>query len=349
MGSASPIEELKLVPLEEAQTLERLDEAKFALKVPASWRPPVSINRHAEEVGKATAVWIAAIGCSAWQVRRVLDFQASHYVGIPFPLLDYEKTLWLSKYLSLWLLWDDVEIESRKNHWRIEARHVLEKTPPKDASQYDLAWLELLIEAAQTMSAGWLEVLTKAMFSWNDAALEEARLGELYRQDGSMPRFAVSLRNRTHTIGMYGTACLIEYALGAELPVDFHEHSIVRRMKTLSSMIVGLGNELFSLAKDQANGQINVIAVLAAKVAVPLLDAVAGMIRLHNATVLEYDHLEQQLPRWGAAWDPLIKEWVQNLRYCSLGFTVWESQAPRYNKQKLVVGGRVLEPTFVYI
>lgn len=339
---------VRIVSAEEANHLERLNASLFEVRVPQHWRPPIPSNVHAEQVGKDIIRWTAELGCTEPELRRLKAMQPSHYAGIPFPLTPYERTYFIGRFVSLWLLWDDTEIESGKNAWKITGEHVLNNKLPPGATLYDYGWLQLLREAREEMSPGWLDDVAKSMFTWSDCALRQAEMSRRFLE-GALPSFAESVQSRIDTIGMYTTACLVEFASKCELPRDFHQHPVVRRITKLASLIVGLGNDIYSFAKDYQENFINVIAVLAANEGISLPTAYSLVVHMHNAAMREYDELARQLPSWGADWDGSIQQWLQDMRYCSLGFTVWESQAPRYNELKLLVGDRVLEPTMIYI
>lgn len=339
---------LQVVSRDEARSLERLSEDRFKLRVPRRWRAPIAVNVHADALGEQTTDWIAALGCPAWQVRRAHDFQASHYIGIPFASLGFEKALLISKYTSLWLLWDDVEVENNLSPWRIELHHVLSGTPPAEANIYDLGWLALFRELAASMSESWLAELIQIMVVWTDEAHRQAQMSRLFREQGQLPTYSDCLLTRISTIGMYAMSRLIEYTIGIEFPTEFFKNPILRRMQTLSNVIVGLGNDIFSFPKDYAENFINVILVLSGEHSMPFVQAFARIVELFNETLVEFDVLETKLPSFDPSWDRHLRIWVQELRYCALGLTVWESQAPRYNRQKILCGSKVLEPGFVY-
>jgi len=49
---------------------------------------------------------------------------------------------------------------------------------------------------------------------------------------------------------------------------------------------------------------------------------------MHDEALDEYDTLADSAgPAYGG---PLLARWLQDVRYASLGFSLWESQAPRY-------------------
>src|SRR5258708_3467939 len=88
--------ELSIIPRSEAAGIKRSTEERFNLQIPSKWKPPVAINRHAQLLGEETVKWIASLGCPDVQIRRLIDFQSSHYVGIPFPVVEYDSALLIS-------------------------------------------------------------------------------------------------------------------------------------------------------------------------------------------------------------------------------------------------------------
>ena len=69
---------------------------------------------------------------------------------------------------------------------------------------------------------------------------------------------------------------------------------------------------------------------------------------MHNEAVQEYDRLASTLGTWPAEENRWIQRWLQDVRYASIGFSLWEAQAPRYTADKLIVNGRVIEPGFCW-
>jgi hypothetical protein len=339
---------ISICPAEVVASADRLDPDRFKLLVPSHWQPKRAINEHAERVQEATLGWFCELGFSEGQLLKVRTFQPSHYVGVPFPMIGPKEALLISKYLSLWLLWDDVDVEGGENGWKLHVGHIYSGEAPPGATRFDRAWLSLMRELAESMSASWISSLCQAMATWSDAALLESRMSRRWKASDARVSFAESLQSRIDTIGMYAMAYLVEYAHGFELPRSFHEHRAVRGMKTLANKIVGLGNDIFSAGKDYASGYINVLFTLRSELSISMTDALARVIRMHNDAMAAYDRLAGSLPSYGSRWSPLIAQWVQSLRYSSLGFSLWESGAPRYARFKMVVNDRVVEPSFAY-
>lgn len=340
-------EVLAVLPAAAIPHVAELAPKQFKLLVPRHWKPEVAVNKNAKRIEEATLAWFGELGCTERQIAKVRKFQPSLYMGMSFPLAGEEEALLISKYLSLWLLWDDVAIENQQNAWKISAHHVLSGELPASATIFDIGWWTLLRQLATTMSPAWIERLCQSMATWSDAALHEARLSQQWNA-GARVTLAEALQSRIDTIGMYATAYLVEYAIGFELPKSFHDHPTVKRIKTLSNKIVGLGNEIFSFAKDYAQDYINVISALRKERSVSMAVALRRIVDMHNDTLIEFDFLASSLPSFGPACDAQVATWLQWLRYCCVGFSVWESVAPRYSEFKLVVNGRRLETTFAY-
>jgi hypothetical protein len=347
--NASPCngEMLAVLPAHMIAHTAELAPERFKLMIPLHWKPEVEINRYAKQIEEATLRWFAELGCTDSQIRRVRKFQPSLYMGMSFPLAGYEEALLISKYLSIWLLWDDVDIESQENAWRLNAHHVFSGELPASATIFDRGWFELLRELSQTMSPAWIERLCQSMATWSDAALREARLSKQWNE-GARVTLAEALQSRIDTIGMFATAYLLEYAIGYELPKSFHELEAVRRIKTLANKIVGLGNDIFSFGKDYSSDYINVISALRKERSISTLDAIGKVVDLHNEALLEYDYLASTLPSLGPAGDAMVAKWLQWLRHSCIGFSVWESVAPRYADFRLLVNGMKVETSFMY-
>ena len=341
--------DFKVVRAASAVTLPRDPSPRFQFQVPAAWRSPLACNPHAAAAGPEIVAWFRSLGCPEVELARVRRFDIAGYVGIPFPMLTPEKALSVGKFLSLWLLWDDVHVESLENNWKIDAQHLLAGQRPPGMTRFDEGWWLLLSDLAQRHSPQWIDVLCSIMLRWSEAAVREALAMRRYRERGTYPGFAWQMDTRAATIGMYATVYLLEDAYGRELPPDFHALPAVLRMTDLANTIVGLGNDILSFAKDLMEGQINLISTLMNEDGLSGPNAIARLIRDHDGALREFDELAAGLGSWGPTVDPLIHSWLQDVRYASLGFSLWEAQAPRYTAFKIVSRGHVIEPGFTYL
>jgi hypothetical protein len=338
-----------IVPAQSARGYRHDASRRFHFRVPPRWRSPVLRNPFAAEAERRVLAWLEGLGCTRAEVERARKFDAAGYVGIPFPFLPPEDTVRCAKYLSLWLLWDDVQVETLDSRWKIEARDVLADRRPEGMSRFDEGWWQIMGEFARTRSPRWLEDLCQAMAVWDDAALEEATAMRDRRERGVLPSFARQLELRTATIGMYATVYLLEDAYDFELPRAFHADPTVLRLKVLASQIVGLGNDLLSFGKDHVEDQINLASTLMQERRIGVDAALEHLVRMHDAALEEYDRLaDAVIDGWPDDVTPFAARWLQDVRYASIGFSLWESQAPRYAGYKVVARGRLIEPQFSF-
>ncbi|MCY1074407.1 terpene synthase family protein [Archangium lansingense] len=337
-----------IVSAEAAASLPRDDSARLQFRVPEAWRSPVARNPFAGEAQGRVLEWFAALGCTSEELERARAFDIAGYVGVPFPMLSQEKTVLFARFLSLWLLWDDMHVENLEHRWRIGAEHVLTGRRPPEMTRFDEGWWQLFEELAAGRSARWSRGICQAMATWSDAAVEEATAMRHYGETGVPPRFERQLELRSATIGMYVTLYLLESGYETELPYKFHQQPTVRRLNLLANELVGVGNDIFSFAKDQAQRQPNLVSTLMAERGLSVEEAIQVLIRRHDEAIIEFDQLARLLGS-GARTDLRIHRWLRDVRYATLGFSLWEAQAPRYTSYKVVVRERAIEPMFAFV
>lgn len=321
-------------------------EQLFTLHIPEHWRPNPAVNVHAEAIEPHIYDWFHEIGFGAEALARLRSFAPGRYAGIPFSSVGRTELLFIAKYLSLWLLWDDEDVELKGRGFQLRMKGIFDSSAHASTNLCDEAWRRLFQELALVQSPMLIEKMIDGMHTWSAAALVEAQVAK--ERGGRRVAFSDALQSRIATIGMYGTAHLLEYARHVELPDEIHEHAAVRSLKTLSGKIVGLGNDLISLGKDLASGYVNVILAFAEENRLSLSEAIGGVASMHDEALLEFDRLVSSLPSFGPTYDEAVAFWCRDLRHACLGFTLWEARAPRYTAFKLFVNGSAVEPRFVF-
>ena len=335
-----------VVSTRSAAPLTRDRTGRFLFQVPRRWRSPSPRSPFAAEAEHQVLDWFETLGCTGAELSRARRFDAAGYVGIPFPALSLESTVFIGKYLSLWLLWDDVEVETLGNGWRIDAESVISGRRPERMTRFDEGWWQLLRHLATRRSPRWIADLCEAMTTWSNAAVEEAEVIAAFRERRVYLPFERQLALRIATIGMYATVYLLEDAYDAELPRELHASPKVLRLKTLANQIVGLGNDILSFGKDHAERHINLASTLMHERGVSIDTAMEHLVRMHDAALEEYDVLADSLDAPSREDGPLVVRWLQDVRYASLGFSLWEAQAPRYTAHKVLHRDRLIEPRF---
>ncbi|MDC0673452.1 terpene synthase family protein [Nannocystis radixulma] len=318
--------------------------AAFALKFPQSWRPRRLLNAHADTIERRTLAWLASygIGCDAAEREKLRKFNCAMYGGYSLPVAEFEAALLVTQFICLWLFWDDMLVEEDLG-WDVDevVQALTSGAARNDDSRYVAAWADIGRRLRRSRSASWLERLGVTMRQWMENAKVETGLARAFKR-GSCPEFCTAFDCRTVSIGMYPTFHLIEHAESTELPASFHDHPVVVELKRLASRLVGLGNDLGGLAKDIDQRWLNLVLILGEQASLPLAAAFARVFEIHNDDVQRFDHLCAALPSWGLETDRRIDRWLRAVRYNVHGFTLWESNAERYQELKAIVGDKLL-------
>ncbi len=323
------------------------DEASHRLLFPAHWHANPVGNPAELAIERGTLEWLAkyGMGMSPAEREKLRKFECGKYGGYSLPRAPLPEALLITQFISLWLFWDDVEVEDNTS-WSIDdVAAAFTAGPSPSANSYVMAWNDVATRLRERASARWLSRLTDSMREWLENAQRETKLGIALRTDGVWPAFETLFEVRTVSIGMYPTFYLIEIAEDIELPDDFHQHPLVKELKRLASRLVGMGNDLGGLAKDLHNGWLNLVVALAESANIGIDDAFGRLVDLHNREVLEFDRTAARLPSFGPALDALVKRWLEAVRYSVYGFALWESCAERYQEYAALVRGRPLLAT----
>ena len=314
------------------------------LRFPAHWRAEPVGNPEEATLEAATIAWLAThgMGLTATEREKLRKFECGKYGGYSLPKAPLAEALLVTEFISLWLFWDDVEVEDHTG-WNVgDVVAALVTGDARDKGRYVAAWADLGRRLGETRSAAFIARLAASMQEWLENAKRETGLALRLRDAAEWPELRGAFECRTVSIGMYPTFYLIEHAEGFELPTSFHEHPLVHSLKCTASRLVGMGNELGGVARDIHHGWLNVVLVFAHTSSLRIEDAFARVVELHNQEVLEFDRTAARLPSFGPELDPLVLRWVTAVRYSVYGFALWESRAERYQEYTALAGGRAL-------
>ena len=285
------------------------------------------------------------MGCTPEEESLLEKFCCGHFSGYALPYTNYAQYLTITQFLTLWLFWDDYEVETeeRSSTRELSAAITGERLSP-GASRYNIAWYELGRRLRLTQSRDWCARLGKTMHQWlvvsrieTERAHEQRRTGRAMDLDGYLARRIIS-------IGMYPMFHLLEYTEGFELGA-LHDHPIVAGLEVLAARLVALGNDLMSLGKDMAHAWPNIVTVLSAQRGLSMREAFAQVVSMHQRDIKRFDELAQALLSESGAEEgkrESLHRWIQAVRYSVHGFAVWESMASRYREYSSVVAGEQL-------
>ena len=336
--------EVQIVPGRERRARQRSEPARYELRFPAHWRPQPLGNPAEAALEQGTIAWLNAhgMGLASAEREKLRKFECGKYGGYSLPKAPLPEALIVTQFISLWLFWDDVEIEDH-TAWSID--DVVAALTSGDAGKhgrYIAAWADLGQRLRQRRGVAWLERLTASMRQWLENAKVETDLARRLRERGEWPELAAVFACRTVSIGMYPTFYLVELSEDLELPAAFHEHPVVRALKRTASRLVGMGNDLGGVAKDIVHGWLNLVLVTAHSASLGIEESFGRVVELHNREVLEFDRTAATLPSFGNKLDPLVQSWLDAVRYSVHGFALWESLAERYQEYTALVEGRPL-------
>jgi hypothetical protein len=177
----------------------------FALRFPEWWWPTPLRHPEAEAIERDTLAWLRSfgIGLEAGEAEKLRKFDCAKYGGYSLPMSDRASAMLVTQFISLWLFWDDMQVEEESG-WDVEevVRALVEATPPVTASRYVAAWADIGRRLRAERSDAWLERLGAAMRQWLVNAKVETGLAKAWKR-GQCPEFDTAFATRTVSIGMY--------------------------------------------------------------------------------------------------------------------------------------------------
>ncbi|MEO6723849.1 MAG: terpene synthase family protein [Blastocatellia bacterium] len=340
-------DEQNCIEIVRAQDFSRIDvevPASFELRFPRNWIANPVQNRYAVAIERETISWLESygIGHSREEAEKLRKFNCGMYGGYSLPSASYQTGLLATQFLSLWLFWDDAQVEEEDFCIEAVLEALIKGAEPRESSRYLAAWADVGRRLRRTQSEAWFTRLEYTMREWLENAKIETRLAKAFQSGNACPEFSAAFECRTVSVGMIPTILLVELAEGIELDESFHQHETVVALKRLASRLVGMGNDLGGLAKDISNRWLNLVLILKERSPMKIEDAFEQVIAIHNAEIEEFDRLTLELPSWGAGKDALVHGWIQAVRHSVHGFILWESTAERYQEFKAVVGKKAL-------
>jgi 5-epi-alpha-selinene synthase len=150
------------------------------------------------------------------------------------------------------------------------------------------------------------------------------------RDRARIPDVASYLQVREVTVGLQVMFALGELLEGFRLPDRVRAHPAIRRLARHTSKIVGCANDLFTYEKELRAGEIhNLVLVLMNERRLPIGEALAQAVALHDHEVRSFLHDLAQLPSFGAA-DADVQCYVTMMRCWIRGHLDWAHETGRY-------------------
>lgn len=318
------------------------------LVYPRSWS--VDLGPFAHEATRRAESWLRARGVIADEAgaEKFRRLAVAQYANWPFPHATLERAEIITKFLALWIFYDDA-IEEHDDGQQAQIFHAiagdLDVCPPGNA--HLRCWWELGRSYARTMSPAWLLRHARRFAAWVDSVRDESRGAERFRGAGVLPGSAEHLARRRLNIGMIPNIDFLEYQMGWELPSAMIHDPDMLALMDLSAEVVALVNDLYGYTKDRTLAWCNMVPCVAHERRVPLDEAFGRVAAMHNARVRAAAPLEERL--LAKCEDrPRMAQWIQGLRHIMYGFARWHAIAPRYRAHHELGEARRVELRIVH-
>lgn len=306
---------------------------EIALRYPARWQTPV--NPHAGVVEQRTFAWLKEVGAltDAKVMNRFLLLSVGAYGGWPFPVADEEQLETITRFLTLWILYDD-SVEGMGEQRESLMAAAVRGAP--DAKLPACPELQGLWEVAQrylrTMSPRWIDRHTERLVVWLRSLSQESCLAKRYRGVGVLPSTAEYLAMRVVNVGVLPTLDFIEYVTERELPEAVLRLPSFESIEVLAAEVVTLVNDLFGFEKDRGTTWLNAVASFARDTGAPLRQSIVCIAEMHDLRVRQIIELEETLLEEARDHRPLVEEWLTGMHHVLHGFARWHESAPRYSR-----------------
>ena len=313
-------------------------DLQLQLRYPSAWFAPVALSAFAQTIGKCTIDWLDELGLLKDATTRdhVLAMEPHHYAGYSHSMASYDHALLYSKYITLWLLWDDQVVE--------RANHIQDAMPPLHALGGGTCdWSDPFCVGFRQIGDGyvlhgatseWRWRFSNVMLEWARHAVAEESMRREAMQSAPHMAFTDALRQRSFTVGIRPNSIPLERAAGFELPAFVYSSSTYARLMDAAARICCLVNDLVGIRKDIANRQISSNMVLHYQRCFggSLGKACSVILDIHDQAVQEFDQLAAALLSECAP--PFIERltvFLSHLRYMDTGFAFWHRDCVRYH------------------
>jgi hypothetical protein len=327
------------LPTSSRRTPSSRPTQEIALRYPASWF--TLVNPAAATIERRTAAWLEEMGVIADEDAR-LRFRAlsvGGYGGWPFPFVDAERLETITRFLTLWIYYDDTRSASEEAQ-EAKLAAVLSGEPGAQigADPCLRAFYETARRYRGAMSERWLTRHAVRYIEWIRAVRREAPVTVHHQMARSLPTVEQYLSWRQMMIGVLPTLSFIEYVTDQELPDEVRRHPTFQAIERLAAEIVAIPNDLFGYSQDRRTSWVNAVSCMAAEKRVSIVDAMAMCAELHNRRVTEMVRLEASL--LAQVKDrSMVEEWLRKVHQLIHGFTRWHDGAPNYRRVHQLEGG----------
>jgi hypothetical protein len=159
---------------------------------------------------------------------------------------------------------------------------------------------------------------------------------------GVAPALVEYIGRRRHSGGMYQAIDLIEFVLHRELPQELLGGPHFPLLSRLTNDVVCWSNDIFSLEKERARGDVNnLVLVVARAEGIPLQEAVDQVGAMVSSAVEIFEQVERALPTLPTDLEEAVQLYLGMLRGWMRGNLDWSIDTGRYSQVERTAPGGV--------
>ena len=320
--------------------------------IPAMYCPfPAAINIHAAEAQAQITTWVRRFHL-VQQERALRRFHASKFgylTARAYPCAALTELAIVADWNTWLFLLDDQSDESGVGHDPelmqqafAELLAILHGAPPQaDDGPLALALRDVWQRMEQRTTATWHERFKLTVEDYFAACVWEAA----NRAKGVVPGREDYIRLRRITGALLTGVDLIDLTEHIDLPAAVRLSTPIQRLTTMANDVVCWTNDIISLEKEMARGDVhNLVLVAQHERQCSLQTAVDEVGQLVRARTEEYVATERDLPSFGAATDAAVAKYRGVLRAWMRGNLDWGRDSGRYIQIEEVTPVSYLEP-----
>lgn len=300
---------------------------------------PSAIHDQAQHIEVQTISWAKACGLvsTAHEQRRLAGGKFATLMARAYPTAHTDALQLIADWNTWTFLLDDQFDEHSTGHnpVAVERMHgyiltvLAGNQPQRDADVRMHALHQISQRLHQQRNAEWMAHFERQVRDTLAASLWEAR----NRQAGLIPTEHDYRYWRQFTSGVLCYFALIELAQQLILPVFVLEHPIIQQLVQAANYAICWSNDLFSLPKEMARGDVhNLVFIVQHERQISLEAASDYVAAQYDAEVARFQELRLRLPHFGSKLDWQVEHYVNGLASWMRANLDWSTASARYQQ-----------------
>jgi Terpene synthase family 2, C-terminal metal binding len=341
------------------RNLQRSRMKMGSIRLPMIYCPfPSAISPHVEAVNAHTLAWATRLGLVKEEEDAIRHLSRSRFAWLTarvYPLAGLDELKLLNDWAIWLLLFDDQFdegpagkqpecVRSILNDYLAICSHPTTVVSPSPAAA---ALGDLCQRTFARMPDAWRQRFTEHFaqhldaFNWTVSNTAQ----------GHVPALEEYLEKRRHSGGLFLAIDLIELAEQIELTAEHLASPEFGTLACTTNDVVCWSNDLFSLEKELARGDVNNLVIVLQHVqGLSLQQAVDHVNEMLGDAVHQFEQTEHALPACAPGLGEAIQKYVGNLKAWMRGNLDWSIETARYSQVERIppdIDASYLEPIVV--